>query len=168
MKDSADSCCSGDVVRNDEETVGSWNDPQPISLPEAGERVSLSHVMNRTRRALPVKDVILGLSSLTQCPLTIGSLVRGSGPEAPNDGGPPLLDVRAWGAFSELGAFRSVTTHKVPIYRRTHIVEDLHTSSFPGQVEIGHHTDPLAGVIARRQRFYKTSIFCANGKAVHQ
>ena len=56
---------------------------------------------------LPVKDMILGLSSLTQGPLTIGSLVRGSSPEAPNDGRLPLFDVRAWGAFSELKTFRS-------------------------------------------------------------
>lgn len=59
---------------------------------------------------LPVKDVILGLSCLTQGPLAIGSLVRISGPEAPNDGRPPLLDVRAWGTFGELNSSRSVTT----------------------------------------------------------
>ena len=56
----------------------------------------------------PVKDVILSLGSLTECPLAIGSLVRSSGPEAPDNSCPSLLDERAWGPFSELNTFKLV------------------------------------------------------------
>ena len=60
------------------------------------------------KRRLPVKDMILGLSGLTQCPLAIGTLLRSPGPEAPDDRCSSLLDERAWGTFSELNTFQSV------------------------------------------------------------
>ena len=58
---------------------------------------------------LPVEDMILSLSSLTERPLAIGSLVGSSAPEAPDNSCPSLLDERAWGTFSELDTLQSVT-----------------------------------------------------------
>ena len=53
----------------------------------------------------------VGLSSLTECLLTISNLVTSSGPDAQDSANdrPPLADVGAWGAFSQLSAFQPVT-----------------------------------------------------------
>ena len=48
--------------------------------------------------------MILSLGSLAECPLTISGLVRSTGPEAPDDGGFPLLNVGARGTLGELNA----------------------------------------------------------------
>ena len=55
--------------------------------------------------------VEVGLSSLTEYPLTISTLVTSSGPDAPESASdrPPLTDAGAWGAFSQLNAFQPVT-----------------------------------------------------------
>jgi len=55
--------------------------------------------------------VEVGLNSLTECPLTIGSLVTSSGPDAQDSASdrPPLADAGAWGAFNQLDALQPVT-----------------------------------------------------------
>lgn len=105
MEYGADGGWPRDVVRNDKEAVGSGDNPQSISLAEAKSQISSVQPVARRIGGLPIKDVILGLSSLAQGPLTIGSLIRTPGPEAPNDSGIPLFNVRSWGTFSELRTF---------------------------------------------------------------
>ena len=98
----------------------------------------------------PVKDMILSLGSLTECPSTISSLVGGPSPEAPDYSRLPLFNVGSWGTFSELNTFLSVTSSNTCRFQQTYIIENLHTGSFPRHIEVGHHANPLAGVLARR------------------
>ena len=79
MQNRTNCCGSGDVVREDEEGVGAWEDAQAVALAKTGKKNSnnISQRGEEVREEIgmgahvPVKDVVLRFRSLASCPLAI-------------------------------------------------------------------------------------------------